>query len=207
MINRIVEKQSSSFRTLTPLRILQSSETSNIIVNFLQAIPNLLNEYLVPSHAGNSSKSFNSVATTDCITADNPDSSTRIAKAISNITSALSSKSKQRGMSEVKDMCLAIRNILLEIEDLSSPTARLGLLADVLVLWAFTNNFSTNQIYSSVESGLVAVVARDLGSDVTASKLYPKNAQSKRFKSDDQNDSLTTGCLDYIQEGKFMLLS
>ena len=57
------------------------------------------------------------------------------------------------------------------VEDCSTPTARLSLLGDLLVLWANTSNFSRIRQYKAVTSDPIPVVARDLGMCVPRNKI------------------------------------
>lgn len=49
---------------------------------------------------------------------------------------------------------------------------RVGQLADLLVFWAFTSNFSTVKHFGAVESGPVEVYARELGTNIPRSKVF-----------------------------------
>jgi CW-type Zinc Finger/Protein SET DOMAIN GROUP 2 C-terminal len=103
----------------------------------------------------------------------------RILSAISEIRAVLATKPK--GLSGVRKMCLALREIVLTVADLNTLKARLGLLADVLALWAHTTNFSSIQEYNVVESDPIPVVARELGNNISRIKiLKPETRTIKR---------------------------
>ena len=74
----------------------------------------------------------------------------------------------------LKSPILRIREVIISVQDLSTSTARLGLLADILVLWAQTNNYSVANMYESVESDPIHVIARDLGVNIKRSTLNQK---------------------------------
>jgi hypothetical protein len=49
---------------------------------------------------------------------------------------------------------------------------RVGQLADILVLWAHTSNFSTVQKFGAVESQPLQVFARELGTNIPRNKIF-----------------------------------
>jgi len=116
----------------------------------------------------------------------------RLNDAISAISALLTPAGKPKGLTGIRESCLSIRKILLAVEDLASTTARLGLLADLLALWAYTTNFSTAETYRPVESDLISVVARDLGTNVTQSKVVPKS--QKELEAKGQNKKAKKDC-------------
>lgn len=75
---------------------------------------------------------------------------------------------------QLRDCSLNIRRELLNVQDLSTPVARIGLLADMIALWSHTYFFSQVKPYRAVESEKIIVVARELGTNIPKSKLYRK---------------------------------
>jgi len=110
----------------------------------------------------------------------------RLKEAIAELKTALVPTHKPSSLTILRALCLQLREIVLKIEDLSTSTARLGLLADLLVLWAYTSNFSKVNQYAEIVSMPIPVVARDLGMCVPRSKVY--NPTSKRIQGTKPED-------------------
>jgi hypothetical protein len=75
-------------------------------------------------------------------------------------------------MAKLREICLGIRKALLEIELYSIPTARINQLNDLLVLWAYTLNFSYAREYYKLTADPITVVARELGTNIPRSKIF-----------------------------------
>ena len=58
----------------------------------------------------------------------------------------------------------------------------MGLLADVLALWAYTSYFSSIQHFAEVESDLIPVVARELGTNIPRIKIIKPDIGMRRNK-------------------------
>jgi len=65
-----------------------------------------------------------------------------------------------------KEQCIAVRNIIRELQDTGDRLHRLRLLADVLSMWAHTSHFSTTRSFAPVRGEDMTIVARELGSSV-----------------------------------------
>ena len=104
----------------------------------------------------------------------------RLKETIAELKAAVAPTQQPSSLTALRALCLQLRTIVLKIEDLGTSTARLGLLADVLVLWAHTSNFSKVSQYAEIVSKPIPVVARDLGMCVPRSKIY--NPTSKRIQ-------------------------
>ena len=104
----------------------------------------------------------------------------RLKRAIVDLRAMVIPTQKPTSLTGMRALSIKLRTILLQIEDLSTPIARLGLLADILVLWAYTTNFSKVHKYTEISSEPIPVVARDLGMCVPRSKIY--NPTSKRLQ-------------------------
>ena len=105
----------------------------------------------------------------------------RLKQTLAELKAELSHSKQPNSLTGIRALCLNLRNMILKIEDLSTATARLGLLADLLVLWANTSNFSVVNKYAEIVSQPIPVVARDLGMCVPRSKIY--NPTSKRIQA------------------------
>ena len=57
-----------------------------------------------------------------------------------------------KGLAGLREGCLSLRKVVKQISDLASNKARLGLLADVLALWAHTSNYSSIQVKTQLSS-------------------------------------------------------
>ncbi|KAJ1420799.1 hypothetical protein B484DRAFT_399721, partial [Ochromonadaceae sp. CCMP2298] len=73
---------------------------------------------------------------------------------------------RPKGLAKLRETCLALRGVLKAIESTATAKARVGQLADLLVLWAHTQNFSTVAHFEAVESGPLQVFARELGTNI-----------------------------------------
>lgn len=60
---------------------------------------------------------------------------------------------------------------------------RLGQLADILVLWAHTSNFSVPQQFDEIDSQPITVTARELGTNIPRNKIF------KAYTNDDRKRS------------------
>lgn len=87
---------------------------------------------------------------------------------------------KPVGLTGLREGCLALHRAIKNIANLSWSKARLGLLADVLVLWAHTSNYSCIQEYSKVESEPLHVPARELGTNIPRAKIFKPEVGSRR---------------------------
>jgi hypothetical protein len=89
-----------------------------------------------------------------------------------------------KGMAKLREVCLSIRKQLLEIELYSTPVARINQLTDILVLWAYTTNYSFAQEYENLTADPITVVARELGTAIPRSKVvssfYDKSRRRNR---------------------------
>ena len=90
---------------------------------------------------------------------------------LGEVRALLAPECKPRGLTKLRAVCLDIRTSLQKIEHTATSKARIGLLADLLVLWAFTSNFSTVQHFDAVESGPITVCARELGTNIPRNKV------------------------------------
>lgn len=74
---------------------------------------------------------------------------------------------------------------------------RFDQLADILVLWGYTMNFSTVQGYDRVESDVITVYARDLGNNIPRLKIFKPEPYSRRLQEMKSaailNQTATTG--------------
>lgn len=80
-------------------------------------------------------------------------------------------QTKPSGPASLRVSVLQLRMLVVGMESLSTSTARLRLLGDVLLLWANTTNFSVAQRHVAFQSAPVTVVARELASVVSRSVL------------------------------------
>lgn len=79
------------------------------------------------------------------------------------------------GMGRLKSSLLDLRNVLLPYTSLSNNFARLDQLCDLLVLWAYTQNYTVITEFDEVLSEPIAVVARELGTNIPRQKLTPSS--------------------------------
>lgn len=167
------KKEETSGGLCLPLRQLNHPEIIFKVWSLLQTIPSSLQQYLLPPCA---------TTMTTASSSSNCSSNTAIAEqcrvAITQMRRLL--EVTPPGLNALRVLILAIRDIVLSIEHLSTPLARLKLLADVLLLWVNTNNFSMVNPFQPVTSDPVNVVARELGSVVIKSVIERGNQSVAR---------------------------
>eukprot|EP00981_Chlorochromonas_danica_P011148 scaffold3779_cov254-Ochromonas_danica.AAC.8 len=156
MVNRVLVSQplesdeQVKSKTLYPLQAFTVADAVRLVWAKLQRIPELLTTHLI-------SKS--------------KDGEIDIQETFNKIEEILV-QSPPPGFNGLRERCLEIRQALLSIEKTYLGKARLGQLADVLLLYAFTTNFSRPRLYNAVKSGMITVNARELGTNIARSKLY-----------------------------------
>lgn len=161
-----------------PLRCLLPAEAAARVHRLLQSIPQLIRTHIAaaPKHAATRSSDIpdsllppkktkkrkappaivpSPMPTPVLPTAPQdsaPSATARLAAAIEAINQAIgpADSPTPRGVAWLRTACLAVRAVLLQISDLSCPTARLNLLADMLLLLANTSNFSVPQVGTAV---------------------------------------------------------
>ena len=69
---------------------------------------------------------------------------------------------------------------------------RLGLLADLLVFWAYTTTFSSAREYEEVVSDPITVLARELGNNIPRTKIFKPEVFSKRRMTTMQQSQQTS---------------
>ena len=192
MIRRVLEKQENQ-ELGPPLKVVPVQEAILHVWENLSAIPDLIRNYMIDKIAVGASKgkgkgSKNNSSSLDQMT-NNADESTkkkRIVEAITQLQEILAIVPST--LQELRKQCLAFREVIRSIEDLSTAEAKLILLADVLVLYAHTSNFSRVQEYAPVESDVFTVVARELGTNIPRNKLFKPEKSSKRLSKASNGD-------------------
>lgn len=173
MIRRVIDRQPRDKKDLNPIQVLSSTEACERVWKILLTIPDLM----VTSSKSNSH-----------IENARPPA---ITSAIDEIRTILSVKATS--LLVLRKVCLDIRQALLRIAKHGSLTARYGQLADVLVLWAYTNNFSSIQDFEVVESAPITVLARELGTNIPRMKIFKPESFSKRIQNAMKKDVDTVG--------------
>eukprot|EP01035_Chromulina_nebulosa_P017573 gene17573-23141_t len=184
MVNRVLKHQSINENITTPLRLPHVSETSSLIWNMLKSIPGLLTDYLITPREMKGKLSSESKSEYDTIQSNmitDPPSILRIKLTIDNISVALETCPKN--LTETRSICLKVKSYIKEIEEFSTSTARLQLLNDLLILWAYTTNFSIPQEYNIVTSEEVTVVAGELGNNIVRSKIFQNEIIPRKSRS------------------------
>jgi hypothetical protein len=202
MVQRVLQNQPENLRDALPVRYVADVEAIKRIRSYLSNIPSLLEKYAMNDKAvvtAKGNKSVKSATSNESDTFMMDDNNLKKATRKERVTIAvkeinISLDNFASSLAGVKVCCLTIRKIMLTIVDLATPTARLGLLADLLVLWAFTTNFSYSQEFKSIESEPVVVVARELGNNIPRKILNQeeKVRRSSLRKSSSSSSSLSS---------------
>lgn len=159
LVSRVHDLSKNSGNELleAPLRPLSFDEAIDRVWKYLIPIPECLSRYILdPASKANQKMKF-----TD---------KRRVQKSVDDIQSILID-GKPRKFSGLQSAILGIRQKIVEIEDLSIPTARLKLLADVLGLWAHTTNYSAAKKNKVTQSPPISVLAKELGTNIPSSIL------------------------------------
>jgi hypothetical protein len=104
-----------------------------------------------------------------------------ISAVATSIFNKLASKPSNLNLSIVRALCLEIQQEIVKLSSYSSSAARFDQLADILVLWGYTINFSSVQGYDLVQSDVVTVYARDLGNNIPRIKVFKPEPYSRRL--------------------------
>jgi len=192
MIRRVLEKQENQ-DIGPPLKVVPVKEAIQHVWENLSVIPDMMRNFMLEKAVGAKGKgkgskngSSNSLDHLVSTSADESAKKKRIAEAISGLKEILATTPST--LLELRKQCLSAREIIRSIEDLSSADAKLTLLADVLVLYAYTSNYSRVQEYAPVESDVFTVVARELGTNIPRSKLFKPEKTSKRLSKGSNGD-------------------
>ena len=185
MVSRVLEKQPAEMRDTLPLRPYTASEAiEKVWSKVVKVIPGLLEKHLLLESGSKSSKKnpVSNGTASDVVVTDDMIKQTkaRVQNAIKECQEIVCS-TQPANMSILRKCILDLRKALLVIEDLSTATAKVGLLADMLIFWANTTNFSSPQLYSSIESDSITVPARELGTNILRKNVC-KEPVMKRFK-------------------------
>lgn len=197
MVSRVLDKQPEEMQAMLPLRTFTANESIEKVWNkVVTVIPGLLEKYLLVESGSvkASKKSVNSASTTsDVVVTDDmmKQNKLRIQNVIKECQDIIHS-TQPTNMSLLRKCILDLRKVLLGIEDLSTATARVGLLADMLIFWANTTNFSSPHAYSNIESDPITVPARELGTNILRKNVC-KEPVMKRFKEKASGTAVDSG--------------
>ena len=112
---------------------------------------------------------------------------------MTQIRRLLHPNNKPANLLALRSLCKQLRVHMLALEGLSNATARLGLLADVLILWAHTASFSQANNYEAVHSDPIPVVARDLGMCVPKTKIYKDSSKRLADRNNSKENAVSNG--------------
>jgi len=155
LVQQVLRKQPEELQISNPLVVYSPAEALSIAWTKFMLLPTLIDNHLrVPIVADTESRN-DSTST--------PGSGSRLSAVINSIEVVL--REQPKTYNAMRLSCIALRNIVLSIADLSTgtarlpfavqisihsysfhPTIRLNQLADILALWANTTNFSYAQV-------------------------------------------------------------
>lgn len=196
MIRRVLEKQENQ-DIEPPLKVVPVKEATLHVWENLKVIPDMITTYMIEKSAvgatkgkGKASKN-NSSSSLDQVVSTSVEESGK-KKRLGESVAALKEifETPPTTLPELKKQCLSSREVIRSIEDLSTADAKLVLLADVLVLYAYTSNFSRVQEYAPVESDVFTVVARELGTNIPRTKVFKPEKSSKRLSKGSNDRSI-----------------
>ena len=199
MIGKVIERQPVDKRDKLPVHCVNTADAVLEVYKYMSQIPDLIREYCgKQSLAGGKGKSKNSntQSAEELIIekVKRVQHDTKVLEIIQKIRVLL--LTKPSSLPSIRKLCLNIREAVLQIEDRSTKVARLGLLADILVLWAYTSNFSYVEVYDEIESESLPVVARELGTNILRSKIVkPENVGKKKTASSGTPSNLNESVL------------
>lgn len=183
MISRVLSSQPESHTTSWPLISYSVSDVVKTIWKRLCTIPTLLTSYLLNDDEIRSNQKKTEKRDSKLL----EELKVKAQQVIEKIENILSAEPGPTGLVGIRDVILNVRKILIENESLSTPKARLGQLADVLVLWAFTSNFSCPKEYDVITSDPIIVPARELGTGILRTKIFkPINDRKTSKKKSDE---------------------
>eukprot|EP01038_Epipyxis_sp_PR26KG_P004388 gene4388-6204_t len=188
MIQQILQQQTSKSSSF-PLVAYTSNEAISKVYEKLYRIPDLLNQYLIDTDeevdfdnlkkgSPGNTKKLKAIAVRK----------TAVQTVIQKILSLLE-EDRPKGLNTLRELLLKIRLILIEIECYSVKKARINQLNDILVLWAYTQNFCYAQEYDSIESGPITVPARDLGTNILRNKIFKFEIEGLRPRPEHKSES------------------
>lgn len=195
MVDRVASKQKNGqFKNAKPLVACSISEAVHEVWERMRTIPRLIEQHLV-NPIRSSEQSNNGTAATNKGGLKLSD----ILPVLEEIETRL--KEEPKGIMSLREACLQIKNKLKLIETASTAKARLGQLADVVLLWAYTTNFSYPQEFDEIVSDPITVNARELGTNIPRSKIFKayNNEDRKRARSC-TNPQVVTFEPDYFDE-------
>jgi hypothetical protein len=187
MVDRVISNQSQELRGAKPLVALPVGEVVGEIFEKMKLIPSLMTTYLLkPLKSGEHDKQLKvnqieeTIIAIEQLLRESPKGLTKLREIILGIRQHLL-KIENSGHAKARYVCTLISRIILV--EILHYVGRLGQLADILVLWAFTSNFSVPQQFDPLESQPITVTARELGTNIPRNKIY------KAYTSDDRKRS------------------
>ena len=175
MVNRVLESQNDKSRT-EPLNTLTVKEAIDYVWSMLEQLPKLLQDNMLNEEALAKSKKITSKLKSSKTQVDK-----FIRQQIDVISKILIEKPNTIGI--MRNAILDIRDAIFVLKDYENPKARLNLLTDVLVLWAYTNNFSTPTDFIPIKSESLVVHAREIGSNIPRDILSTGNNDKSKVKN------------------------
>ena len=186
MIHKVLENNQEQG---PPLKVVQVKEAISHVWEKLCVLPDMMNDFMLEKTTATKTKGKTKGASEQGVTTEIDESTrkNRIRDAIVALKQLLSNSPST--LLELRKQCLSCREIIQSIEDLSTTDAKLTLLSDVLVLYAYTSNFSRVQEYAVVESDPFVVVARELGTNIPRNKIFKPDKCSKRLTKGGATDA------------------
>jgi [histone H3]-lysine4 N-trimethyltransferase ATXR3 len=134
MVSKFLSQQPEEMQFKKPLRMLTNQEVAVSVWKVMQSIPKLLQKHVVKAAAASNSSIEQATANIEILSG-----------AITAIKLLLTG-SPPTGMYALGEKLGELQAIIKTLHDLSTPTARLLLLSDVLSLWAHTTNFAVIEV-------------------------------------------------------------
>ncbi len=190
-----------------PLKVLNSEESASHLWSMLSEIPPHLLEYIKNKESRLKDGSIKNID-------DYELGIKRLKKAARDIKCILN-KGSPNQHNEAKKHCRYIQSLIHNLRDLSDRLHRLGLLADILLLWSHVTNFSRANLFDTVKGENLTIVARELGSSI--SRSHVEKFQDKKDPNQehvhqqthpssvnmDANEAVFTNCKTYDSQFVF----